>query len=243
MHHLLKTVWNASLDLIFPRNCCNCNSLVEDKPYEYLCFACVTALILILQPACCSCGRPFYGHMANDTTCFDCRERNFAFQNGRSIFLYEGVGKSIIQILKYHKGRYLKKDLLNILSQHLKGCTFYNDACLVPVPLHPSKYNLRGFNQAEWIAELFLELSSGCTLENILIKSKNTSSQTTNTRQQRFKNIHNSFKLRKDVEISPKKRYIIVDDVYTTGATLNACAELLYAAGAKYIDITTLSHG
>jgi competence protein ComFC len=117
------------------------------------------------------------------------------------------------------------------------------EAVLVPVPLHPRKERERGYNQSALIAESIAGRFEGVRLEALLERVIDTRSQTQFNRQERYRNLRNAFSLVKKRAIDPSQRYIIVDDVFTTGSTLNACAATLRKAGAKRVDVLTLGHG
>jgi len=114
----------------------------------------------------------------------------------------------------------------------------------VPVPLHPIKLRERGFNQSEKIAQMLVEASDGSSrVEHLLIRRVYTQTQTRLNHAQRHQNVKNAFALAPDTVLIPDKQYILVDDVFTTGSTLNACARVLRAAGATHLNVVTIGHG
>jgi ComF family protein len=115
---------------------------------------------------------------------------------------------------------------------------------LVPVPLHARKERERGYNQAALLAECLAELAGdGARVERLLRRTADTTSQTAFDRRSRMANLKNAFALARGATLIPEHHYILVDDVFTTGSTLNNCARTLRRAGALKLDIVTLGHG
>jgi competence protein ComFC len=120
---------------------------------------------------------------------------------------------------------------------------FLRGAVLVPVPLHPRKLRERGYNQSQYLAESFGKEVSGRGVANLLIRKRDTLSQTGFDLKARKENLKNAFALAPKMSIDSSLRYILVDDVFTTGSTLNSCASVLRKAGVVYLDVATLAHG
>ncbi len=157
--------------------------------------------------------------------------------------LFRGPIRDLIYALKYCNGLWAIGDLGRV-AEYAEGLGDYlEEAVLVPVPLHPRKERERGYNQSALIAESIAGRFEGVRLEALLERVIDTRSQTQFNRQERYRNLRNAFSLVKKRAIDPSQRYIIVDDVFTTGSTLNACAATLRKAGAKRVDVLTLGHG
>ena len=120
---------------------------------------------------------------------------------------------------------------------------FLIESILVPVPLHPTKERERGYNQSEVIAQFLAQQAMNCEVENLLRRIEFTKTQTQLNREERHKNVKNAFAMASDAVVIPNRNYILVDDVFTTGSTLNACSVVLREAGAKRIKVVTLGHG
>ena len=121
---------------------------------------------------------------------------------------------------------------------------YVRGAVLVPVPLHPRKERERGYNQSRLLADCLVPLGGGAThVEELLRRVIDTETQTAFDRRTRHENLKNAFALRPGAAINRALRYILVDDVFTTGSTLNACAAVLRRAGALNLDVVTLGHG
>jgi ComF family protein len=120
---------------------------------------------------------------------------------------------------------------------------FVRGAVLVPVPLHPRRRRWRGFNQARWVAEALVAEGGAAAIEELLARVRDTPTQTRLNREARELNMKNAFALRPNAVVKSAPRYILIDDVFTTGATLNACAKVLRQAGAEHLDAASLGHG
>lgn len=242
-YRMLAKITHTLLDLIYPRSCVSCLGVVDDSTFKYLCRGCEGKLLWISLSACERCGAPFEGEVDVGRVCRQCEQLNPVFDAGRSLFRLQGTGKDWIHTLKYRSGTYLRRDLNPLLSSVSLIEDYLKNALLVPVPLHVRKHRERGFNQSLLIAKGLRRFWPSVKVINCLQRCIDTESQTCLNRDRRIKNMKNAFALRAKCVINPNYRYVIVDDVYTTGATLNACARVLKTAGAKRVDIFTLAHG
>lgn len=234
----------ALADIFFARSCVHCQEMVEDSPYDFLCRHCAREIILSSPPACSTCGYPFFGMLAGPQTCPHCVELDPVFDRGQTLFLAKGPARSLIHELKYHAGFYILKDVARMIAAASYYQRYLEDAVLVPVPLHPTKLRERGFNQSEKIAKTLEKASKGRSkVQNLLIRSQYTNTQTRLNRTERQQNVKNAFAMSRDAVVIPTLHYILVDDVFTTGATLNACASVLRESGAQHVKVITLGHG
>lgn len=231
-------------DLLFPRSCVHCKTSVESTPLQYLCIDCDRELFRADPPACQTCGYPFWGVLAGPQTCPHCAELNPIFDQGKTLFLAKGPGRSLIHEIKYHQGFYLMEDLARLIRASPHYLEFFAGATLVPVPLHPTKERERGFNQSEIIAQALAKAAGPPTrVEPLLERVRFTQTQTRLNRSERDQNVKNAFAITSNAVLLEDHSYILVDDVFTTGSTLNACAATLRDAGASKISVLTLGHG
>ena len=236
-------------DVVFPRTCVHCRGLVETPAdeaggFRHLCGPCVRQLEYVRPPHCPTCGHPFYGIVEGDRSCPHCVGLAPAFRGGRTAVLFKGPARALVIELKYHKGLHVLADMAEIfrrtpgLSQHVCGAT------LVPVPLHPRKARERGYNQALLLAETLARVAGGDTrVEPLLRRVVDTASQTEFDRHTRMANLKNAFALTRGAALNSTQHYILVDDVFTTGSTLNSCAHALRRAGGLNLDVVTFGHG
>lgn len=240
--HLRMTV-DGLLDIVYPRNCVGCGGVVPDNQSRYICADCRNHIYRVEAPHCNTCGCPFFGEVESERECPHCAELDPIFQAGRTVLLYKGVGLALIQEWKYHRALYLLEDIRSLTGQ-MSGLREYIDsATLVPVPLHRRKLRERGFNQSRILADLFAEAGGGLPVEELLQRVVDTQSQTLLNLNARRRNVKNAFALSENVLLRKDQTYILVDDVFTSGSTLNACSAVLRQAGAHCIKVLTLGHG
>jgi ComF family protein len=132
-----------------------------------------------------------------------------------------------------------------VLIRETPGIPDYvRGAVLVPVPLHPRKEREREYNQSRLLAQLFAAAGGpGTRVQEPLRRVLDTPTQTALDRRTRQGNLKNAFALRKGAAITTNERYVLIDDVFTTGSTLNACARVLRRAGGVNLDVVTFGHG
>lgn len=233
------------LDLIFPRHCVGCGQPCGAFEH-YVCADCWGAFEAIEAPRCSSCGVGFEGAVADQTVCCPkCTELDPVFDSGLSLLQFKGLTRSFIHTLKYERGLFLKKDLERLLRSLPDAACWVEDAYLVPVPLHKKRQRQRGFNQSEFLAQALEKVAQTRGVVKLLNRVRATQAQVHLTRQQRAQNVRNAFALNSKVFFDKQGTYILVDDVYTTGATLQACAQVLRKCGLEreQIRILTLAHG
>lgn len=235
----MKRIVDKILDFFLPRFCFHCWRKLE-KETGFLCEDCWQKIIFNRDACCPYCGRALGASIAPHA-CSSCVELQPLFHQGISLFAFTQVGRSFIHTLKYHHGTYLAKDLQRLLEHEKERLIGLKNAVFVPVPLHFLRQWKRGYNQSEVIARALAAHCEG-TCKQLLKRKTNTRSQTSLTRAERKRNVEGAFKLNVK-KIDSETLYVLVDDVFTTGATLNACAQVLHAAGAKDVRVFTLAHG
>ncbi|MBU1163430.1 MAG: ComF family protein [Proteobacteria bacterium] len=215
----------------------------------FLCPACSSSFVPVESPFCCICGIKFKSRIGDDHVCGECIKSPKKFRTARAVGVYEGTLMKTIQRLKYKGKIQLARPLGMLLF--LAFITYWDKKridLIVPVPLHIKRFRKRGFNQAyllirEWLfcADAFnVELSYSKIEKNALIKNKQTEPQTGLDRKQRLANIKNAFSIGDSSKITGKS-ILLIDDVYTTGATANECTKVLLNEGAESVDVLTLA--
>lgn len=235
---------DRAMDLVFPRSCVACEAPVDDgSHYRFVCSACSRLLTIARQPACKTCGFPFFGAVDSERSCPHCLELIPFFREARTAVLMKGPARRMVHELKYRGQIHLMKDISRIFSEAEDLLDFASGAVLVPVPLHPRKQRERGFNQSRLLAECLAGLAPGAEVVDGLERVKDTESQTHLDRERRKRNLKNAFAIRPNCGLHSAPRFILVDDVFTTGSTLNACAAVLRRTGPSSIDVITFGHG
>jgi ComF family protein len=236
-------------DVVFPPTCVNCRGLVERPQngasgFRHLCARCVTQLDWVRPPHCTTCGHPFYGIVDGERMCPHCDGLEVAFREGRTAVLFKGPARSLVIELKYHRGLHVLADMEEIFRRTSHVIEHVRDAILVPVPLHSRKARERGYNQAELLARSLARAVEGrADVQSLLRRTVDTATQTAFDRRTRLANLKNAFALAEDANLNPASHYVLVDDVFTTGSTLNSCARVLRRAGCLNVDVVTFGHG
>lgn len=235
-------LWRGLADVMFPPSCVACRGVVEGSGFKHLCVKCAGQLDFVQAPHCTTCGSPFYGEMAGERMCPHCAGLNPAYQTGCTAVLFRGPARALVIELKYHRGLHVVADMEAIFARSAVVRAHVADAVLVPVPLHARKVRERGFNQSLLLAQALARVGGGRVAE-LLQRAVDTPSQTAFDRQTRQANLKNAFALVAGARLTPDLKYVLVDDVFTTGSTLNSCARVLRRAGALNLDVVTLAHG
>jgi ComF family protein len=152
--------------------------------------------------------------------------------------------RSLVIELKYHHALHLLDDCAALLRGAPHLVAHVRGARLVPVPLHPRKRRERGYNQSALLAAELARVAGGeTTVAPLLVRRLDTPTQTAFDRLSRLANLQNAFALAPGATLRSSDRYVLVDDVFTTGSTVNGCARVLREAGAELVDVATLAHG
>lgn len=244
MKSVVQTLCRNGLDVLFPRSCVHCGRAVEEGNYRHLCPLCAPLLYIVRSPHCTTCGHPFFGEMAEDRLCEHCETLHPVFGEGRTAVLLQGAGRSLIHALKYHAALHVLEDV-EATMRHAPGYASYaRGAVLVPVPLHPRKERERTYNQSRLLADCLVQAANGeAEVQELLRRVTDTHTQTHFDRETRRENLKNAFALAPGATINPAQRYLLIDDVFTTGSTLNSCAAVLRRGGALSLDVVTFGHG
>jgi len=244
MQKSLRELGRGLSDVVFPPVCVDCGGLVEGGELRHVCARCALLIARVEPPQCTTCGHPFYGELAGERMCRHCETLIPVFREGRTVVLLKGAARSLVHELKYRRGPHVLADMETLARANPHVVGFIRGATLVPVPLHPRKLRQRGYNQAALLAAALARAAGGGTqVEALLRRVVNTASQTRFDRETRRENLKNAFALARGATIIPALHLILVDDVFTTGSTLNSCARVLRGAGALNLDVVTFGHG
>jgi ComF family protein len=237
----LKSWSDAFLAFFFPEVCQRCENHRARPDQGYLCDTCREGVRLVQPPFCQRCGLPFKGEITNEFECANCKIKDFQFCWARAAMEAADVALDVIHRYKYRGALYFEPFLAGVLIERasplLQQATW--DA-IVPVPLHPLKKREREFNQAARLARCLGRSLHIPVNENWLQRVKYTRTQTKLARRERDENVKGAFLARNTPELSGK-RIVLVDDVFTTGSTTNACASALRKSGAGQVCVWTVA--
>ncbi len=224
------------LNIIYPPRCRICGSFLRNEnTASGICSNCANSFKTIEPPICSICGIPFISQNEDNHLCERCIQRRPFYDELRAPWLYENRIMDAVHRMKYSDKPHIAKALAPLLTAFANmWLTEASGMTIIPVPLHPQKLRQRGYNQSLFIAR---ELAQGLNSELDFLslrRTRNTMSQTGLNTNERRKNVKNAF------EITEKKYYkdksvILVDDVATTGSTINECAKALKKAGCKKV--------
>ena len=253
----MKHVCEQAVNLIFPMVCPLCGRILSLKGQAvsspdhnpYICQECYPKLVFPEGPRCFKCSRPLDDE--TEEYCPDCNRTVRFFDCGTALLMHDECAKKILYDLKYHNRRdnakMLAREAAGRLHEILAG---WDPDVVIPVPLHKKRELKRGFNQAALLTDHLIEELQGYGLSftadpDHLVRVKTTSAQKELLREQRNENIRNAFEIRyKD---DPQKykgaTILLIDDIYTSGATLSECAKILKEAGAGKVYFLTFSIG
>jgi len=192
------------------------------------------------------CGEKLFSSFVGgeeDALCGMCRRVEPRFRRAAAYGAYEGALRDLIHLFKYKGTRPAGKLLGSLLNQAVTAMCLPDLLIVVPVPLWSGKRNSRGFNQAEAIARTFMDFQTSSSIQldtSILVRTRETASQTGLTRHQRRANVRGAFSVRKPEKVKGRS-ILIVDDVMTTGTTAGECARVLRRAGAKEVFVATVA--
>ena len=236
----VKQFIRALLDVILPPICHICRSFIPNAGTIHICPACREKLPLVSSPLCPICGIPFTG-AGGDHRCGACLTNPPHFDTARAAFLYEGPIRDLIHSFKYNQRTHLRHPLAFLtLETAREVVTDLAPQLIVPVPLHRSRIRQRGFNQAVLLGRtLSLQLNLPL-LPGTLIRTRSTEPQINLSATERRVNVKGAFTVNKPDQIAGK-RILLLDDVMTTGSTMNECARELKNAGAAMVIAATIA--
>ncbi len=208
---------------------------------EGLCPSCLLHVDLIQEPLCTHCGLPFDAESALSHPCSNCLQNIPSFESHRSLFIYDGIAREIIHRLKFKAGFQLL-DFFSTAVIEKWGEVILKSDYLIPVPLFWKRLSERTFNQSAELGKIISKKTGIPLLLHSLQKIKSTPPQTTLTRDERIRNLDRCFEWRDKEHNLDSKRVCLIDDVYSTGSTLSACAEALKDSFSCRVVAVTLAY-
>lgn len=234
-------IFDPLRSLFFPAHCAHCACRVEGR--MDLCPDCAMLIERITDPRCEACSQPFDGAIPGKFVCPNCRNAQFSFQCAVAVVRSQRTIRDLVHRLKYGHEMWLGRVLAEIQREGLDDPRLADGAfdALVPVPLHPRRQRERGFNQAAILAGHLSRFTEVPAFE-CLRRSRYTNTQTLLGRKGRRQNLRDAFALRPNANVAGMD-LLLVDDVLTTGSTLDACASILLANGARSVRALTVARG
>ena len=231
----------TALDVLYPRRCPVCDGLLK-KEEPLICRSCAGRITFLKQPLCFRCGKPL--EREDREYCGDCRKVRHRYERGFAPFSYRGIMQKSVMRFKYGgRAEYAGFYAAAMMKYGKSMLERWKPDVLIPVPVHPARLARRGYNQAGVLAERLSELCGIPADEKAVLRTKNTRAQKELGGMERKKNLARAFSLAKGFR--PEGTVLIVDDIYTTGSTIDALAALLLENGAEkvYFACITVSPG
>lgn len=226
------------LDILYPKRCALCDKIINDREYP-VCFACRKWIMPIEGARCMHCSKPL--DVDTEELCLDCGQQKFYYDQGFAVFLYEGRIRESLMRFKYGErqeyGSFYAK-MLNLFAQ--KWVERWKPEVLIPVPVHATKLRKRGYNQAEILAKELSKIWKIPMDNHCMKRTKKTRAQKNLDNKERRKNLKEAFNMTHPVKY---RCVLIVDDIYTTGSTVDTLAKLLKEYGVENVYFITVCIG
>jgi len=234
-----KILRDGLLSLFFPSICPSCKRYIKDFTHVYICEKCFNDIKPVPDPHCEICQKPL--DTGATLTCRECRDRKNYFSYTMAAGAYQGALKEMIHFYKFNKKKRLYKMLSEIMLDNIHHEVFEGIDIIVPAPLSRKSLEEREYNQTELIAS-YLSYKLGIPAANLVIKTKETERQSSLEREKRLTNLKGAFDIKKEfIDKVEGRNILVVDDVYTTGSTINEIARTLVLAGAEEVRAVTVA--
>ncbi|MGH9723787.1 MAG: ComF family protein [Candidatus Acidiferrales bacterium] len=240
---IFRNALDALSSILFPAPCRICGNALAAASRIPICKDCLDSFVPIGPPMCARCGRPFVSPMAAEADrplCRLCRAEKYGFDSARSFAQYDEKLTAAILLLKYEEIHSLGKWFAARLREVMAADEDVLRAdVVVPVPLHPDRLRERGYNQAEMIAAPLARQLNLKLRAYLLVRTIPRPPRLHLSRRERWESVRGAYAISKGVQVD-NLRILLVDDVMTTGATLDACARALKRAGAAKVFALTV---
>lgn len=251
-----RSIVSEVLDLVYPESlyCLCCGKIIDESRVYRLCDTCMNEIKWATGRNCEKCGKPL-SDSNTKAICFNCSENEHFFDRGYTTCEYGEHARSIIFSLKYGGRTDISKTVAEVMHDRMNAVRM-NEGCdingeyisseydyIIPIPMNKLKEKKRGFNQAADIAKILgFRMDIPCR-NRYISRAKNTTPMRELTPAERRENINGAFELTKYAEELIGKKILLIDDLYTTGATVDEAAKLLKGIGAEKVDIFTFASG
>lgn len=222
--------------MLYPKTCCFCGRV----SHQEICDSCKEKVFYIQEPRCKKCGKPI--RYEEQEYCLDCQKQSFHYVQGRSLWIHKGAVPWSIYQFKYHNrriyGQFYAQELYRVYGRMIVE---WGIDLIVPVPLHWRRRRKRGYNQAEIVAKNLGELTGIPVETGLVIRKKFTEPQKSLNNKERAKNLKGVFEVRKTTV--RQKNILLIDDIYTTGSTIDEISKILLEKGHNKVWFLTISIG
>lgn len=240
LQRFIRNHFRAVLQLVYPEECAICGKALLYRE-NHVCSGCILAIRPLQEPLCKKCSLEL-PRFADDTrTCSSCRQNQFHFCRAFSCIRYDEQTKKIFHEVKFHNRRSLLRVYDALLEQKITHIVAsLKDHIVIPVPLDRARRRIRDFNQSALLGKRIARLASLQYSEGLLRRVKKSAPQSLLGKKERLHNLDGAFRVPRGQSVL-NRNIALVDDVFTTGSTVNECAKTLRAAGAAKVTVITLA--
>lgn len=224
------------LGILYPQTCYFCGKISK----EHICKECREKITYVEEPVCKKCGKPI--RYEEKEYCGDCENAVFSYEQGKSVWLHTGVVRWSVYQFKYHNrriyGKFYAQELSRLYGKWIKDKKI---DVIIPIPLHRKRQRKRGYNQSEVIARHLGKLLNLPVNAKAVMRVRNTKAQKELSHKERTRNLKDAFRVTKHWK--GEGNVLLIDDIYTTGNTIDSVAKLLRQKGANKVWFLTISIG
>ncbi len=233
----LRNIIDKTVNLIYPGHCFVCGSI---SPFgEEICPSCRDKLPYIRTARCEKCGKPIE---STERICDDCRERTHIYDEGMGLFLYNDIMREAMVSLKYkHRAEYASPMGHLLYEGSRDKLRKWKPDVIVPIPVHRKRRLTRGYNQAELIANSFSKYSGIPVYSQLLVRREDTKMMKKLTPEERKENLKTAFEA--PYHLKRESKILLIDDIYTTGATIDAASYVLREGGCGSVFFLSVCIG
>lgn len=229
-------LWKKGLGILYPQTCCFCGKVSR----ESICHACKKQVEYISEPRCKKCGKPIQQEAKE--FCCDCEGKDTYYDQGRNLWLHKGMVKKSIYEFKYKNRRIYgigyAEEMYRLYKEKIRD---WNVTCIIPIPLHRNRKRQRGYNQAEIIAKHLGKLMGIKVDTKAVERIQNTKPQKELGPKERRRSLQQAFRIKKGWKC--ERSVLLIDDIYTTGSTIDCVAKVLKGYGVSKVWFLTISIG
>ena len=232
----LRDIFETAIVFLYPAKCRVCEEFLGVASLPYICANCWQNMQFLEPPWCDICGTP----EANGR-CDECATSPPRYGKLRSIAFYHTTLQQAIHLFKFEKKKVLAQYIIQLINAHIPAdCEMAEYDFVLPIPIHKKRLRERGFNQATLLANGIATVEGIPVLTDTLVRKRHTVAQSSLDREARQQNIVGAFEVR-NPDIISGKRLLVIDDVFTTGATIREAVSELWTADPAEIDVLTLA--